>query len=64
MINNVNNAVSSWNNIEINIHVTSVISGVTIFNGIYSHLKNISCYKIFYLTSYMWRYVIIASLSS
>ena len=34
------------------------------FQGNYSHLKNISGYRRFYLTSYVWRYVIMASLSS
>ena len=36
----------------------------TSFKGIYSHLKNMSDYRRFYLTSYVWRYVIMASLSS
>ena len=38
--------------------------GPAVFKGIYSHLKNISGYRRFYLTSYVWRYVIMVSLSS
>ena len=41
-----------------------LVSAVAVFTGIYSHLKNISGYRIFYLTPYVCRYVIMASLSS
>ena len=43
---------------------SQLVSAVAVFKGIYSHLKNISGYRRFYLTSYVWRYVIMASLSS
>ena len=43
---------------------SQLVSAVTVFKGIYSHLKNISGYRRFYLTSYVWRNVIMASHSS
>ena len=43
---------------------TQLFSAVAVFKGIYSHLKNIKGYRRFYLTSYVWRYVIMTSLSS
>ena len=42
---------------------SQLVSAVATFKGIYSHLKNISAYR-FYLTSYVWRYVIMVPLSS
>ena len=49
-------------NMGLTVSEKSVFS-IFVFKGIYSHLKNISAYRRFYLTPYVWRYVIKASLS-
>ena len=41
-----------------------LLSAVAILKGIYSHLKNESGYRRFYLVSDACRYIIMASLSS
>ena len=43
--------------------VFPTILAVAIFKGIYSHLQKVSGYRRLYLTSYVCRYVIMASLS-
>ena len=50
--------------IYIYIHISELVSTVAVFKRIYSHLKNISCYRRFYLLSYVSRYVIMPPLSS
>ena len=41
-----------------------LLSAVAVFKGIYSHLKNQSGYRRFYLVSDACRYIIMTSLSS